>query len=526
METSIEGVGSVVDTVIDKCTQNKTDINSLDAKLAEMGSEMKKAEKIYLENIQKLQENVLDLKCRSMKYNLVFSGLAYQNDENVTEKIRVFIKNELGILHHIDFVNVHRFGSPGLNNARPIVAKFSYRADLEAVLKNAYRLKGKRFGINEQFPKEIENRRKALYPVMRKAKGEGKKVSMVRDRLYIDGKLVQIEEGTVEGEKSRETSVDSGVPQGTVLGPIMFLCHINDLPDCVNSSVRLFADDCLLYRTIKKEKDHQTLQTDLNNLEQWANDWGMRFNAKKCYIMSINQKTSKFYELNNHILQEVKDNPYLGLQISNDLKWGIHINNVCNKANATLGFIRRNLRNVPESCRKTAYISLVRSVMEYGATIWNPYLQGDIDKLERIQNRAVRFIKKDYKSRDPGSITSMKKDLEIDTLEERRLSLRLILMYKVVEGLAPALPTDKFVQFSKRKRQIKPKQFADHISTNIVDKRVCNNSKGLELPSCRTPQYKHSFFVDTVIHWNHLPDSVVHADSVEAFKTALRNQRQ
>ena len=196
METSIEGVGSVVDTVIDKCTQNKTDINSLDAKLAEMGSEMKKAEKIYLENIQKLQENVLDLKCRSMKYNLVFSGLAYQNDENVTEKIRVFIKNELGILHHIDFVNVHRFGSPGLNNARPIVAKFSYRADLEAVLKNAYRLKGKRFGINEQFPKEIENRRKALYPVMRKAKGEGKKVSMVRDRLYIDGKLVQIEEGT------------------------------------------------------------------------------------------------------------------------------------------------------------------------------------------------------------------------------------------------------------------------------------------------------------------------------------------
>ena len=223
----------------------------------------------------------------------------------------------------------------------------------------------------------------------------------------------------VEGEKSRETSVDSGVPQGTVLGPIMFLCHINDLPDCVNSSVRLFADDCLLYRTIKKEEDHHTLQTDLKNLEQWANDWGMRFNAKKCYIMSINQKSSKFYELNNHILQEVQDNPYLGLQISNDLKWGIHINNVCNKANATLGFIRRNLRNVPEPCRKTAYISLVRSVMEYGATIWNPYLQGDIDKLERIQNRAVRFIKKDYKSRDPGSVTSMKRELEIDTLEER-----------------------------------------------------------------------------------------------------------
>ena len=74
----------------------------------------------------------------------------------------------------------------------------------------------------------------------------------------------------VEGESSKETSVDSGVPHGTVLGPIMFLCHINDLPDCVNSYVRLFADDYLLYRTIKKEEHHFTLQADLKHLEEWA----------------------------------------------------------------------------------------------------------------------------------------------------------------------------------------------------------------------------------------------------------------
>jgi len=109
----------------------------------------------------------------------------------------------------------------------------------------------------------------------------------------------------VEGEQSEETSVDSGVPQGTVLGPIMFLCHINDLPDAVTSSVRLFADDCRLYRNIKHQEDHQKLQKDLENLEHWATKWGMRFNAKKCYIMSINQRTSKLYTLNNHILQQV-----------------------------------------------------------------------------------------------------------------------------------------------------------------------------------------------------------------------------
>ena len=102
---------------------------------------------------------------------------------------------------------------------------------------------------------------------------------------------------------------------------------------------------------------------------------------KKGYILSINKKSNKFYSLANHILQEVQDNPYLDLQISNDLKWSMHINNISKKANATLGFLRRNLRNVPETCRKTAYISLVRSTMEYGATIWNPYLKGDIDNI-------------------------------------------------------------------------------------------------------------------------------------------------
>ncbi|KAK3098631.1 hypothetical protein FSP39_021388 [Pinctada imbricata] len=331
----------------------------------------------------------------------------------------------------------------------------------------------------------------------------------------------------VEGTESEETSVDSGVPQGTVLGPIMFLCHINDLPDAVNSSVRLFADDCLLYRTIKNSSDQQILQNDLKQLEDWANKWGMRFNAKKCYIMSINQKTSKLYQLNNHILQEVQNNPYLGLEISNDLKWNLHINNISKKANTTLGFLRRNLRNVPEHCRKTAYISLVRSIMEYGATIWNPYLKGDIDKLEKIQNRAIRFIKKDYKSRNPGAITSMRNDLELDTLEERRTSLRLILMYKVVEGLVPSLPPHSFLKYAKTKRQIKPKQYQDHQTTNLVYKHVCNNSRGLVIPSSRTSQYQHSFFADTCIHWNHLPDSVVRAKTVGEFKTALQeHQRQ
>jgi hypothetical protein len=152
---------------------------------------------------------------------------------------------------------------------------------------------------------------------------------------------------------------------------------------------------------------------------------------------------------------------------------------VCKKANATLGFLRRNFRNVPETCRKTAYVTLVRSIMEFGSTIWNPYLNEDIGKVERIQNRAIRFVKKDYTSREKGAITRMREDLELETLEDRRLSLRLILMYKMVEELVPAIPTDNFVKLVRPKSNIKAKHFEDCITTNIVEKRTCNKTKGL-----------------------------------------------
>ena len=225
----------------------------------------------------------------------------------------------------------------------------------------------------------------------------------------------------IDGESSQETEVLSGVPQGTVLGPLLFLVHINDLPANVTSKVRLFADDCLLYRKIKSSKDQEDLQEDLNKLEVWALNWGMKFNAKKCYILSITNKGKhKFYELNSYILKHVENNPYLGLILSNDLKFSTHIDQISKKASSTLGFIQRNLKKCPSEVKKTAYISLVRSTLEYGATVWDPYLKKDIYKLERVQRKAIRFIKSDFKSRDPGSVTQMRKELKLPTLKERR----------------------------------------------------------------------------------------------------------
>ena len=173
----------------------------------------------------------------------------------------------------------------------------------------------------------------------------------------------------VDGKSSDQVSVESGVPQGTVLGPLLFLCHINDLPASVSSQVRFFADDCLLYREIRTQADHIALQEDLEKLEVWAKEWGMKFNAKKCYIMSVRHKLPFFYQLGKHIQQRVAAQPCLGVEISENLSWSAHVDKIAKKANASLGMLRRNLRFCPEACRKTASTSLVKSLLEYSSTV-------------------------------------------------------------------------------------------------------------------------------------------------------------
>ena len=126
----------------------------------------------------------------------------------------------------------------------------------------------------------------------------------------------------VEGEISSPTDVDSGVPQGTCLSPILFLCFINSLPESVNSKIRLFADDCVLYRKIISIDDQHILQEYLNALTKWAADWGMSFNETKCFVLSFHRTTPKifFYSMNSIILKQVNQTKYLGIEFANTLK--------------------------------------------------------------------------------------------------------------------------------------------------------------------------------------------------------------
>ena len=160
----------------------------------------------------------------------------------------------------------------------------------------------------------------------------------------------------------------------------------------MKSTVCLFADGCLLYLNIRSRDDHLALERDLRQLETWANTWGMRFNAKKCYLMSIDQKSTHFYQFDSHIRQQVYDNPYLGVTLSDNMKWNSHISKISKQANSTLGFLKRSLKHCPQNSRITTYLSLVRSTLECNYIVWDPYLKKDIDKLEKVTRQAVRFI--------------------------------------------------------------------------------------------------------------------------------------
>ena len=152
----------------------------------------------------------------------------------------------------------------------------------------------------------------------------------------------------VDGTSSTSVLVTSGVPQGSVLGPILFLIYINDLPECVkHSTVRLFADDCIIHRPITSYEDTLLLQQDINSLRTWSTVWLMNFNVSKCYYVNVTQSTlnkiSTEYYLHDCPLTKVDNCKYLGVVLQSDLNWKKHIDEKVTKANNTLAILRKLL---------------------------------------------------------------------------------------------------------------------------------------------------------------------------------------
>ena len=293
------------------------------------------------------------------------------------------------------------------------------------------------------------------------------------------------------------------MPQGTVLGPLLFLTYINDLPSEVSSQVRLFADDCLLYRPIRSRADQEQLQRDLSALQAWADKWGMNFNPSKCFILRVNRPKSKGlpfdYGLKGVTLERVQSTPYLGVRLSETLEWESHINTITAKANSTLGFLRRNLKVCPLKLKETAYFAMIRSCLEYSCAVWDPFRQKDIDKLNKIQRSAARFVTSNYKK--TTSVTSLIQNLGWDDLQLRRKNCRLVCLFKIVNQLVEIPISDRLIPADKITRGGHNQAFK-HIRAN-------------------TTLGQNSFWYKTIPDWNSLSPAAIQAKTVAAFKGRL-----
>ncbi|KAJ4428390.1 hypothetical protein ANN_24410 [Periplaneta americana] len=233
-------------------------------------------------------------------------------------------------------------------------------------------------------------------------------------------------------EISEIGNISSGVPQGSVLGPLLFIIYVNDLCQDITSNVRLFADDCIIYRKIRNNSDVDAIQTDLNNIFNWALKHRMKINGSKSKSITFcktREETSLNYEFNGVVIPQEQCCKYLGVYLNSKLSWGEHVDNVTGKAWRALHFIMKILRKASPKSREIAYLTLVRPLMEYGTTCWDPYRIYQINSLERIQYRAAKFVKG---KREDGNDTI--KELKWETLENRRRKTRITSMYRAHLG--------------------------------------------------------------------------------------------
>ena len=191
-------------------------------------------------------------------------------------------------------------------------------------------------------------------------------------------------------------SVHSGVPQGSVFGLLLFLPFINDMPEYISpdSTARLFADDCILYRNIEIESDARDLQHDLDRLQQWEKDWLMEFDPLKYQVLHITTKRKPIqtsYTIHGQTLQEVDSAKYLGVTFQNNLSWNQNIDSAAKNTNNTRAFLQMNLQQRPRTTKDLCYRTLIRSILYYASVVWDPVTEENIRKLEMVQQGLFRL---------------------------------------------------------------------------------------------------------------------------------------
>ena len=308
----------------------------------------------------------------------------------------------------------------------------------------------------------------------------------------------------VNGNFSNNASVRSGIPQGSVLGPVLFIVYINDLPDVVSCPIYLFADDTKIF-SIDSLDQPDNLQQNLNALQLWSDNWLLKFHPAKCKRLFISR-----HQVDNRLQplvlkptdglpsqittsQEEKD---LGIIIDNGLRFDQHISSIVKKANRNMGIIRRTFQFLDCQTFIKLYKALVRSTLEYGQSVWSPYLIGDIKKIESVQRHATKQVNN---LKDMSYPERLRK-LNLPTLRFRRLRGDMIELYKILHEKYDRDVSMKLQRASRTSRGHEFKLFQERFRLDIR---------------------KFSFRNRVISSWNDLPNTVVIAPSINSFKNRL-----
>ena len=321
-------------------------------------------------------------------------------------------------------------------------------------------------------------------------------------REFITGRSQVVQ---VNGSSSTSADVLSGIPQGSVLGPLLFVIYINDITDNLKSDSLLYADDTKIFRRIMCKKDAEELQSDLNMLEAWSRKWLLSFHPDKCHVLTLgkfeNIQHTERYRVYDMELDHVFEEKDIGVIVDSDLSFAEHISTKVRVANAMVGLIRRSFSYLNGKTFKKLYTAHVRPHLEYAQAAWAPMSRKLINMLENVQIRATKLVdgfgNLDYAER--------LRRLDLPTLVYRRQRGDMIEVYK---------------HFTKYDRDTISSSFRPKDRTS---RRLNHNFQLHDLKAkdgVRGVHYK-SFYQRVPSMWNNLDTTVVNSENVNKFKNNL-----
>jgi hypothetical protein len=297
--------------------------------------------------------------------------------------------------------------------------------------------------------------------------------------------------------------VTSGVPQGSVLGPLLFLLYINDVSDLFTSStkIKLYADDIKIYLEVNCNTDVVQLQNDIDLLSAWSNTWQLSLAVGKCFHLRLGlskQFIQPVYTLNNAIICNVVELRDLGVLVDSRLTFSSHINAIVSKAHIRANQILRCFLSRDRFVLTKAFVTYVRPLVEYCSTLWNPFHINLINKLESVQ----RSFTKRLAGLSNLSYDERCRHLGLERLELRRLHSDLIYCFKIINGLTCLSPNDFF-----------------DVSYNSITR---GHSLKLIVPVSRVDCRLHFFSIRVINVWNGLSNDIVTANSLSTFAKKLK----